>query len=113
MATSADFIRFVCEQIDGDYSVTYKKMFGEYMVYVNDKPVLLVCDNTVYVKKLTELTELMASADIGIPYGGAKEHYILDVENSELTENVIEVLERITLLPKKKPKPSSARKDDK
>ena len=36
MATSEDFIEFVCEQIRGDYSVRYKKMFGEYMVYVND-----------------------------------------------------------------------------
>ncbi|MGN0560765.1 MAG: hypothetical protein ACI4K8_06895 [Candidatus Fimenecus sp.] len=25
-------------------------MFGEYMVYVNDKPILMVCDNTVFVK---------------------------------------------------------------
>lgn len=52
MATSVDYIEFVCGQIRGERVVRYKKMFGEYMVYVNDKPVLLVCDNTVYVKKL-------------------------------------------------------------
>ena len=27
------------------YNVRYKKMFGEYMVFVDEKPVLLVCDN--------------------------------------------------------------------
>ena len=52
-------------------------MFGEYMVYVNDKPVLLVCDNTVYVKKLPEIEELMSGAECGVPYDSAKEHYIL------------------------------------
>lgn len=52
MATSQEYIEFVCEQLVGVENVRYKKMFGEYMVYVNDKPVLLVCDNTVYVKKL-------------------------------------------------------------
>ncbi len=51
MATTIDFIEYVCEQIVGTGDIHYKKMFGEYMVYVNNKPTLLVCDNTVFVKK--------------------------------------------------------------
>lgn len=104
MATSQDYIEFVCVQIKGDYSVRYKKMFGEYMVYANDKPILLVCDNCVYVKILNELSDLMSDADREIPYDGAKEHYILDIENSELVRDVIEILERITPLPKPRKK---------
>lgn len=104
MATSQDYIEFVCGQIKGDYSVRYKKMFGEYMVYANDKPVLLVCDNCVYVKILNELSDLMNDADRGIPYDGSKEHYVLDIENSDLVSKVIEVLERITPLPKPRKK---------
>lgn len=102
MATSIDYIEFVCEQIHGNYAIRYKKMFGEYMVYLNDKPVLLVCDNTVFVKKLAELTDIMSNAECGFPYDGAKEHYILDIENSELTDRVITMIERITPLPKKR-----------
>ncbi len=102
MATTQDFIEFVCEQIHGNYNIRYKKMFGEYMVYVNDKPILLVCDNTVFVKKLNEIENLLKNADVGVPYNGAKEHYILDIENNELVSDVIEILERITPLPKKK-----------
>lgn len=104
MATSQDYIEFVCGQIKGDYSVRYKKMFGEYMVYANDKPVLLVCDNCVYVKILNELSDLMNDADRGIPYDGSKEHYVLDIENSDPVSKVIEVLERITPLPKPRKK---------
>ncbi len=44
MATSKEYIEFVCEQLDGIENVTYRKMFGEYMVYVNAKPLLIVCD---------------------------------------------------------------------
>lgn len=47
IATTKEYIEFVCKQINGDYSMRYKKMFGEYMVYANDKPIFLVCDNTV------------------------------------------------------------------
>ena len=104
MATSQEYIEFVCEQLVGIENVRYKKMFGEYMVYFNDKPVLLVCDNTVYVKKLAEIEELMSGAECGVPYDGAKEHYILDIENRELTGKVVEVLEQVTPVPKKKPK---------
>lgn len=104
MATTVDYIEYVCEQIKGSYAVRYKKMFGEYMVYVNDKPVLLVCDNCVFVKTLKELSALMSDAELGIPYGGAKEHYILDIENADLVNAVIEILERVTLLPKPKNK---------
>ena len=104
MATTKDYIEFVCENVHTSYPVYYKKMFGEYMVYVNEKPVLLVCDNTVFVKKVPELSEILCDADCGVPYESAKEHYVLDIENSELSEKVIEILERITPIPKKKVK---------
>ena len=104
MATSQEYIEFVCEQLVGIENVRYKKMFGEYMVYVNDKPVLLVCDNTVYVKKLPEIEELMSGAECGVPYDSAKEHYILDIEDRELTAKAVEILKQITPVPKKKAK---------
>lgn len=104
MATSLDYIQFVCEQLHTPFPVYYKKMFGEYMIYVNDKPILLVCNNTVYVKKLEVLKDIMNNSACGIPYKGAKEHYILDVEEVELTSKVIELLEKNTIQKKRKTK---------
>lgn len=72
MATTEEFILFVCGQIQGDYDIRYRKMFGEYMVYANDKPILLVCDNRVFVKQLPQVAELMKDAVRGVPYAGAK-----------------------------------------
>lgn len=100
MSTSVSYIQFVCDQLQDFLAVRWRKMFGEYMVYVNDKPVLLVCDGTVFVKILPELEPLMQRAERGLPYPGAKEHYILDMENRELTRAVVEVLERVTPPPK-------------
>jgi hypothetical protein len=100
MATSLDYIEYVTAQVNDCGLVRYKKMFGEYMVYVNDKPILLVCDNTVFVKILLCLDGLMVDADKGFPYDGAKEHYILDIDNAKLSREVVAVLEPITPLPK-------------
>lgn len=102
MATSVDFIEYVCEQIHGAYSVRYKKMFGEYLVYVNDKPIFTVCDNCVYVKIIVQIENIMKDAEIGKPYDGAKDHYILDIDNSELVDQLVPILEQITPLPRRK-----------
>ena len=87
------------EQLDGISDVTYKKMFGEYIVYVREKPILIVCDNCVMVKKVPELAELMKDAPDGFPYDGAKVHYILDIENRELTAQVVDILVKVTKVP--------------
>jgi len=104
MATTVDFIEYVCGQIEGTGAVRYKKMSGEYMVYVNDKPILLVCDNTVFVKILPCLDALMSDAEKGHPYSGAKEHYILDIDDASLAREVVAVLEPVTPLPKPRKK---------
>ena len=107
MATTKEYIQFVLEQLDGIDDVTCKKMFGEYMVYVQEKPVLIVCDNCPMVKKVPELAEIMRDAPDGVPYEGAKVHYQLDIENRELTRAVIEILVRVTPVPKRKKKKES------
>ena len=104
MATSKEYMDFVCEQIEGIGDISTKKMFGEYMAYINDKPLLTVCDNTVFVKKVSELATVMANAAVGCPYEGAKEHYILDIDDTALTAQVIAILEPITPVPKKRKK---------
>ncbi|MEG1990451.1 MAG: TfoX/Sxy family protein [Christensenella sp.] len=111
MATSAEYIEYVCEQIQGVGAVRCKKMFGEYMVYINDKPILLVCDNTVYVKCLDCIADKMKCALSGTPYNGAKLHYILDIDDADFSKDVILALEKVTPLPKpRKAKNSTARK---
>ena len=104
MATSQDFVAFVCDQLQGTGHVRHRAMFGEYMVYVNNKPLVLVCDNTAYVKMLDVIADLMQGADTGFPYPGAKEHYVLDVDDQALCEAVIARLEAVTPLPKPKKK---------
>lgn len=104
MATTIDFINFVCEQIAGVGKIQYKKMFGEYMIYVNEKPVIIVCDNMAYVKKLDHIACYMKDAKTGYPYKGAKEHYILDIDHSTFSKMIVTELEKVTPLPKRKNK---------
>ena len=67
MATTQEFADKVCRRMAPFGDVRSRKMFGEYLVYVNEKPVLALCDGRVFVKKLPQLAALMATRNAAIP----------------------------------------------
>ena len=99
MASSKEFADYVCAQIDPSFCPIARKMFGEYTVYLCGKPALLICDNCVFVKKLPQLAGLTDELSCGYPYEGAKEHYMLDVEDTERLEKLLPAL--VAALPDK------------
>lgn len=104
MATNIDYVEYVCDQLRETGNVRYRKMFGEYMVYIDDKPIVLVCDNTPFIK-ITEQTEpLMQGSSTGYPYQGAKLHYLLDIDNINSCLPAILKLKEVTPVPKPKKK---------
>lgn len=107
MASSLEYVEFVVSQIDDRFRIRYGRLFGQYCIYVNEKPALLVCDNTVYAKMLGSLKELLSDAETGYPFDGAREHYILDVENYELFNEALGILERELPFAKKKKRAST------
>lgn len=104
MATSENFIKYVCDQLCGVGNIRYRKMFGDYIIYINEKPIITVCDETVYVKKLECIEEKMKDAEVGCPYEGAKEHYILDIDNQVFSKMIVNEIEAVTPVPIKKVK---------
>lgn len=102
MATGQVFADYICEQLEGGGVICARKMFGEYMVYVNGKPVVLVCDDTVFMKKLPCLEELLSGHESRSPYAGAKEHYVLDPDDRETLRRAAVLAEEVIPLPKKR-----------
>lgn len=92
MACSAEFIDSVCGVFAPLGAIRTRKMMGDYILYVNEKCVAALCDNNVYVKIHTSINEIMKVAEIGKPYEGAKDHYILDISNQALSRKVISEL---------------------
>ncbi len=85
-------------------------MFGDYMIYLDEKPIILVCDNIAYIKRLPELSDLMSDAESGIPYEGAKEHYILDVEHKTILQEVVSRLWKYLPYPSQKQSSNALKK---
>lgn len=104
MACSEEFIDFVYSQIKDTGTVRAKKMFGDWMIYVDEKPIVIACDNICFVKMLPAVRDIMADALTGYPYDGAKPHYILDIEHREKAVEVIRALLPVIPYPKKRKK---------
>lgn len=77
-------------------------MMGDYIIYLNGKCVASACDNNLYVKMYPQLEELLKEAEIGKPYQGAKDHYIIDESNSSLMKEAISHIWDILPEPKRK-----------
>ena len=75
---------------------------GDYIIYLNGKCVASACDNNLYVKMYPQLEELLKETEIGKPYEGAKDHYILDETNPILIGKVISFIWNILPYPKRK-----------
>ena len=103
MASSADFVNYICEQLEGLGAVRSRKMFGEYMVYLNDKPVIIICEDRPMVKMLPCLAELLEGRPTEPPYEGAKPYFLVEeLDDRELLMRFIQ--ETVKALPEPKPK---------
>lgn len=104
MACSQDYIDFICSQLNGVGVIRTRKMFGDWCIYVDEKPVLLACDEQCYVKMHKAIAEIMQDAQTGCPYDGASPHYILDIEHRDKARAVISRLAEVLPYPKQKRK---------
>ena len=104
MPCSVDFIEFVCEVLSPLGEVRSRKMMGDYVIYVNEKCVITACDNNAFVKKLPCIEAMMADAECGSPYPGAKEAYILEFADRNKVLKVIDTLWNALPFPKAKKK---------
>ncbi len=107
MATDLEFMEFLADQMAGAGEISYRKMFGEYAVYLGGKVVALVCDNQLFVKP-TAAGRAYIGAPVEAPaYPGAKDSFLIEdaFEDREWISELIRITARDLPAPKpKKPK---------
>jgi TfoX/Sxy family transcriptional regulator of competence genes len=80
MASERSFVDYVCEQANLGSALSYRKMFGEYALYLDGKVVALVCDNQLFIKPTAEGRAVLAQVVEAPPYPGAKPCFLVGVE---------------------------------
>ena len=93
MASSKEYLNFILEQLSELDDVSYRAMMGEYIIYYRGKVVGGVYDDCFLVKPTKSAKALMPTADMELPYEGAKEMLLVDnVENREYLKELLEAM---------------------
>lgn len=92
MASSIEFVEYVCESISGAGEITTKRMFGEYGIYCNGIYFGCICDNNFYVKITKSGSSFLPEQEQGFPYEGAKSCFLIsDLEDKDKIIELIEI----------------------
>jgi TfoX/Sxy family transcriptional regulator of competence genes len=103
MATSATTMAHIADTL-GAIPLRYTKMFGEYSVYLDDKVVAMVSNDTLFIKPTPGALALLPDVEKGPPYPGAKD-WIIGAEVLDDPDTCVRVLRTIASeLPPPKPK---------
>ncbi len=78
MATDVTCVEHVAELARLGRRLTYRKMFGEYALYLDGKVVAFACDGSLFVKPVPDTAALAARLPREAPYPGGRPHLVAD-----------------------------------
>ena len=110
MATDLNFIDHILETARLGERLTYRKLFGEYALYLDEKVVAFACDNSLFIKPSKAVASLAPELPQGPPYPAAKDYPIADelLDDPDRLRRLIEETAMLMPLPKPKKKPTKA-----
>jgi TfoX/Sxy family transcriptional regulator of competence genes len=105
MASRADTLQYVIDQLAGLAGITTRKMFGEFAIYLDGKVVGFICDDQLFLKPTDAGTRLLESPQFASPWVGAKPHLLItdELEQRDLLSRLVQATANALPLPKPKP----------
>jgi TfoX/Sxy family transcriptional regulator of competence genes len=80
MASNVDTVQYICDQAGLGRRLAFRKMFGEYALYLDGKVVALICDDQLFLKPTSEGRSYLGKVSEAPPYPGAKNYFLLASE---------------------------------
>ena len=102
MASSKDYLDFILDQLSGLDEITYTAMMGEYILYYRGRIFGGIYDDRFLVKPTQSAKRMMPEADLELPYEGAKEMLLVDMEDRAFLKELIEAMYPELPAPKKR-----------
>ena len=92
MSSSKEFLDFVLDMLSDAGDVSVRPMMGEYVLYCHGVVVGGIYDDRFLLKPAKIARQLMPDAPTDIPYPGAKEMLVADVDDAELVCRAVEAI---------------------
>ena len=113
MASDLEFVKYVVDQLVNAGVVSYRMMFGEYVVYCEGKVVALICDNRLFIKPTKAGRTFIGDVVEAPAYPGARPSFLIEdqIEDADWLCTLVRLTEGE--LPQPKPKKKLKRKNGK
>jgi TfoX/Sxy family transcriptional regulator of competence genes len=108
MASNIETVHFICDQAGLGPRLTFRKMFGEYALYLDGKVIALVCDDQLFLKPTPEGRACLGAVSEAPPYPSAKNHFLLSAELDDPDRLAMALQVTARALPEPRPKASRA-----
>lgn len=111
MGSDQSFMEHIADQAGLGRALSWRKMFGEYALYLDGRVVALVCGNQLFMKPTEGGRQVLGSVDEHPAYPGGKPWFRIgeDLDDRTLLRRLFVVTAAEVPLPKpkkpKKPKP--------
>lgn len=91
MPTTRAFVDYVAEQAQLGASLSFRRMFGEYGVYLEGKVIAFACGNSLFVKATGATQAITQGLPQRPPYPGAKPFPVADelLDDSEALQALL------------------------
>jgi len=80
MGSSLDTVQYIVDQAGLGRRLSFRKMFGEFALYLEGKVVALVCDDQLFLKPTDQARAFLVDVRPAPPYPGAKDYFLLTDE---------------------------------
>lgn len=92
MASTKEYLDYVLEQLAPLEDISYRAMMGEYVLYYQGKVFGGIYDDRLLIKPTKSTVRLTKEPCYELPYEGAKEMLLPDVDDRELLCEIIEAM---------------------
>ena len=104
MSSTDQYLEFVLDLLGELEDVAHRKMMGEYVLYYRSKVVGGIYDDRFLLKVTPASERLLPEAPRAIPYEGAKEMLLVEVEDRDALRDVVGAMWEEVPAPKKRNK---------
>lgn len=104
MSSSNQYLDFVLDLLGELDDVAHRKMMGEFVLYCGGKVIGGIYDDRFLLKVTPASERLLPEAPRAIPYEGAKEMLLVEVEDRDVLRDVVDAMWEELPAPKKRNK---------
>ena len=102
MSSTNQYLEFVLDLLGELDDVAHRKMMGEYVLYFRGKVIGGIYDDRFLLKVTPASERLLPDAPRAIPYEGAKEMLLVEIEDRDALYDVVSAMWEELPAPKKK-----------